>query len=85
MLEGSPIERAAAYAELARSRAIEMRQLEAWQGSNSRWKERFGHAAEVHERAAELQERAVSYLLVRPPHPLSRKDDVPAAGAQSPR
>lgn len=79
MLESNPIERAAAYAELARGRATEMRQLEAWQGENSHWKKRFGDAAEVHERAAALQERAVSYLLVRPPHPLSRDRHVPTA------
>jgi hypothetical protein len=79
MVDGSPIQRAAVYAELAHGRAIRMRRLEASQARNPRLKHLYGDAAEIHERAAAVQEQAVSYLLVRPPHPLVREPRARAA------
>jgi hypothetical protein len=69
----NPIERAAVHAELARERAAEMRRLEAFQGSNSEWKERFAEAAALHERAVALQEHAVTAMLLSRTHPLKRE------------
>jgi hypothetical protein len=59
-----PIEAAALLAATAQERARCEREMEAIQGDNSRWREVFGHAAEVHERAAALQTHAVSQLLM---------------------
>jgi len=52
-----------------------MRRLEASQGSNSEWKERFAEAAALHERAVALQEHAVTAMLLSRTRPLNRASE----------
>jgi hypothetical protein len=57
------IVRAAELAGFAEERARQERRMATWQGTNSRWRIVFEHAAQTHERAAALQAEAVTLLL----------------------